>query len=123
MKFQSKLPDLEVTIFSVMTQHAIEHGAINLSQGFPDFDTYPELITLVEKYMSEGHNQYAPMQGVMALRERIAEKVDDMYGAQYDPATEITITSGATESVFAAISAFAKKSETLEIAAEKLCQV
>ena len=62
MKFQSKLPDLELTIFSVMTQLAIEHSAINLSQGFPDFDTYPELISLVEKYMSEGHNQYAPMQ-------------------------------------------------------------
>ncbi|MCK5205488.1 MAG: aminotransferase class I/II-fold pyridoxal phosphate-dependent enzyme, partial [Desulfobacterales bacterium] len=115
MEFQSKLPDLEVTIFSVMTQLAIEHGAINLSQGFPDFDTYPELITLVEKYMSEGHNQYAPMQGVMALRERIAEKVYDMYGAQYDPATEITITSGATESVFAAISAIVQKDDEVII--------
>ena len=71
MNFLSKLPDLEVTIFSVMTQIAIEHGAINLSQGFPDFDTYPELISLVGKYMREGNNQYAPMQGVMALRERI----------------------------------------------------
>ena len=104
MKLQSKLPDLELTIFSVMTQLAIQHGAINLSQGFPDFDTYPELISLVEKYMRAGHNQYAPMQGVMMLRERIAEKVYDMYAAQYDPATEITVTSGATESVFAAIS-------------------
>ena len=75
IKLQSKLPDLEITIFSVMTQLAIEHGAINLSQGFPDFDTYPELRLLVEKYMREGYNQYAPMQGVMALRERIAEKV------------------------------------------------
>ena len=75
MKFKSKLPDLGLTIFSVMTQMAIEHDAINLSQGFPDFDTYPELISLVEKYMREGHNQYAPMQGVMVLRERIAEKL------------------------------------------------
>jgi methionine aminotransferase len=115
MKLSSKLPDLELTIFSVMTQLANEHGAINLSQGFPDFDTYPELISLVEKYMSEGHNQYAPMQGVMALRERIAEKVSDMYGAQYDPATEITVTSGATESVFAAISAVVQKDDEVII--------
>ena len=115
MNFKSKLPDLELTIFSVMTQLAIEHGAINLSQGFPDFDTYPELISLVEKYMSEGFNQYAPMQGVMALRERIAEKVSGLYDAQYDPATEITVTSGATESVFAAISAVVKKDDEVII--------
>jgi len=115
MKFQSKLPDLEVTIFSVMTQLALEHGAINLSQGFPDFDTHPELITLVEKYMREGHNQYAPMQGVMPLRERIAEKVHDMYDARYDPATEITVTSGATEAIFAAISAVVKKDDEVII--------
>ena len=115
MKFQSKLPGLEVTIFSVMTQLALEHGAINLSQGFPDFDTHPELITLVEKYMREGHNQYAPMQGVMPLRERIAEKVHDMYDARYDPATEITVTSGATEAIFAAISAVVKKDDEVII--------
>lgn len=115
IKLQSKLPDLEITIFSVMTQLAIEHGAINLSQGFPDFDTYPELRLLVEKYMREGYNQYAPMQGVMALRERIAEKVSDLYGAQYDPASEITITSGATESVFAAISAVVRKDDEVII--------
>ena len=115
MNLQSKLPDLELTIFAVMTQLAIQHGAINLSQGFPDFDTYPELISLVEKYMREGHNQYAPMQGVMSLRERIGEKVYDMYGAQYDPATEITVTSGATESIFAAITAVVKKDDEVII--------
>ena len=115
MNFQSKLPDLEVTIFSVMTQLAIEYDAINLSQGFPDFDTYPELITRVEKFMREGHNQYAPMQGVMPLRERIAEKTYGMYGAQYDPATEITVTSGATEAVFAAISAVVQKDDEVII--------
>ena len=109
MKFQSKLPKLEVTIFSVMTQLANEHGAINLSQGFPDFDTHPDLISLVEKYMREGYNQYAPMQGVMDLRNRIAEKAHSMYDARYDPATEITVTSGATEAVFAAISAIVQK--------------
>jgi len=115
MKFQSKLPDHEVTIFSVMTQLAIEYDAINLSQGFPDFDTYPELITRVEKFMREGHNQYAPMQGVMPLREQIAEKTYGMYGAQYDPATEITVTSGATEAVFAAISAVVQKDDEVII--------
>jgi methionine aminotransferase len=115
MEFQSKLPDLAVTIFSVMTQLAIEHGAINLSQGFPDFDTYPDLISLVEKYMRAGHNQYAPMQGVMVLRERIAEKVRHLYGARYNPATEITVTSGATESVFAAISAVVQKDDEVII--------
>jgi methionine aminotransferase len=81
MKFKSKLPDRELTIFSVMTQLAFEHGAINLSQGFPDFDTYPELISLVEKYMRAGHNQYAPMQGVMVLRKRIAEKKETLESA------------------------------------------
>ena len=115
MKFQSKLPNLELTIFAVMTQMAIKYKAINLSQGFPDFDTYPELISLVQKYMREGHNQYAPMQGVMLLRERIAAKASDIYGAQYEPATEITVTSGATESIFAAISAVVKKDDEVII--------
>ena len=81
------------------------HGAINLSQGFPDFDVPAELISLVSKYMQQGCNQYAPMQGVPLLRERIAEKVFELYGSQYDPASEITVTSGATEAVFAAITA------------------
>lgn len=115
MQFQSKLPDLELTIFAVMTQWAIKHDAINLSQGFPDFDTYPELISLVEKYMREGHNQYAPMQGVLPLREQIAAKVYDTYGAQYNPATEITVTSGATESIFAAISALVQTDDEVII--------
>ncbi len=115
MNFQSKLPDLELTIFAVMTQWAIKHNAINLSQGFPDFDTYPELISLVEKYMRAGNNQYAPMQGVLPLREQIAAKVYDTYGAQYNPATEITVTSGATESIFAAISALVQTDDEVII--------
>jgi methionine aminotransferase len=98
-----------------MTQLANKHGAINLSQGFPDFDTHPELISLVEKYMRAGHNQYAPMPGVMDLREAIANKVYDLYGTRYDPATEITVTSGATESVFAAISAVVQKDDEVII--------
>jgi methionine aminotransferase len=75
MKLTSKLPDLSVTIFSEMTQLANASGAINLSQGFPDFTVHPQLPSLVAKYMRQGCNQYAPMQGVILLRERIAEKV------------------------------------------------
>jgi len=108
---RSKLPDVGVTIFTVMTRLANEHGAINLSQGFPDFDVDGRLIGLVEKYMRKGNNQYAPMQGVMALRERIAEKVADQYGVAYDPATEITVTSGATEALYAAITAVVSRGD------------
>jgi methionine aminotransferase len=105
MKLTSKLPDLGLTIFSEMTQLANDSGAINLSQGFPDFEVHPELIDLVGDYMRQGCNQYAPMQGVALLRERIAAKVLELYSASYDPASEITITSGATEALFAAITA------------------
>jgi len=105
MKIQSKLPDVGVTIFTVMTQLSIEYGAINLSQGFPDFDADPELLSLVEKQMRSGQNQYAPMQGVLPLREAIAEKTSELYGAEYRPDTEITVTSGATEAIYAAITA------------------
>lgn len=99
----SKLPNVGVTIFTVMTKLANEHGAINLSQGFPDFDVDPELISLVDRHIREGRNQYAPMPGVLQLRERIAEKTEEMYGGRYDPVTEITVTSGATAALFAAI--------------------
>lgn len=105
MKLQSKLPDIGITIFTLMSTLAAEHKAINLSQGFPDFDVDPDLLALVDKYMRSGYNQYAPMQGVLTLRERIAEKSQQLYNAVYDPLTEITITSGATEALFAAISA------------------
>jgi methionine aminotransferase len=111
MKLKSKLPHLGVTIFSEMTQLADAHGAINLSQGFPDYAVPPELISLVTKYMQQGYNQYAPMQGVQSLRERIAEKVLELYGADYDPASEITVTSGATEALFAAITAAIHKDD------------
>jgi len=105
MNLISKLPNLGLTIFSEMTQLANDVGAINLSQGFPDFEADPELFTLVAKYMHQGCNQYAPMQGIPLLRERIADKVLGLYRASYDPASEITVTSGATEALFAAISA------------------
>ncbi len=105
MKIQSKLPDVGVTIFAVMTQLALENNATNLSQGFPDFDTDPQLKELVWQYMQAGHNQYAPMQGIPALREKIAAKTAALYGRDYDPATEITVTAGATEGLFAALTA------------------
>ncbi|MBE9530205.1 MAG: methionine aminotransferase [Proteobacteria bacterium] len=102
---RSKLPDVGVTIFTVMSKLSNDHNAINLSQGFPDFDVHPDLLGLVNKYMRSGHNQYAPMQGVSILREMIAEKVMKLYSAGYDPGSEITVTSGATEALFAAITA------------------
>jgi methionine aminotransferase len=105
MQIRSKLPDIGVTIFTIMSKLASDHHAINLSQGFPDFNAHPDLLALVDEFMRTGYNQYAPMQGVQALRERIAEKVLDQYRAGYDPGSEITVTSGATEALFAAISA------------------
>src|SRR5687768_4637396 len=91
---QSKLPSTGVSIFSVMSRLADEHGAINLSQGFPDFDCSPELVEMVARCMRDGHNQYAPMLGIFELRQAIARKIELLYGRRYDPATEITITSG-----------------------------
>ncbi|MFN8059000.1 MAG: methionine aminotransferase [Vicinamibacterales bacterium] len=102
----SKLPDVGLSIFSEMTALANTHGAINLSQGFPDFDCDPALIALVDAHMRAGRNQYAPMQGVLPLREAIARKYQALYGATYDPTTDITVTSGATEALFDAIIAF-----------------
>lgn len=101
----SKLPQTGTTIFTVMSALANEVGAINLSQGFPDFETSPELINLVNTAMKKGHNQYAPMPGVMALREQIAQKTEKLYGAVYNPDTEITVTAGGTQAIFTAITA------------------
>lgn len=101
----SKLPQTGTTIFTIMSALANEVGAINLSQGFPDFNTSPELIELVNTAMKDGHNQYAPMPGVMALREQIAQKTEKLYGAVYNPDTEITITAGGTQAIFTAITA------------------
>jgi methionine aminotransferase len=111
MKLTSKLPDLSLTIFSEMTQLADAHGAINLSQGFPDYAVPEELTALVAKYMQQGCNQYAPMLGVQHLREQIAAKVLELYSAKYDPAREITVTSGATEALFAAITAVVREGD------------
>lgn len=103
---RSKLPSSPVSIFAVMTRLANEHGAINLSQGFPDFDCDPDLVETVARYMREGHNQYAPMPGVVALREALSIKIERLYGRRYDPGSEITITTGATEGLFVALTAF-----------------
>jgi len=101
----SKLPQTGTTIFTVMSALAAETGAINLSQGFPDYDCSPELIGMVNKAMQQGYNQYAPMAGLMSLREQISQKVNHLYGAWYDPDTEVTVTAGGTQAIFTAISA------------------
>lgn len=100
---RSKLPDVGTTIFTVMSRLAIEHKAINLGQGFPDFNPSPKLLDLVGKAMAAGHNQYPYMPGVTPLREAIADKVHKLYGHAYDPETEITVTSGATEALMATV--------------------
>jgi methionine aminotransferase len=102
---RSKLPNTGVTIFTTMSRLALEFGAINLSQGFPDFNCAPELIDAVTRYMREGHNQYAPMPGTIPLREALAMKIEHLYGHRYDPVSEITVTSGATEALFASLTA------------------
>ena len=105
MTLQSKLPSVGTTIFTVMSKLAADTGAINLSQGFPDFDCDPALVEAVARHMREGRNQYAPMQGVPALRDAIAAKYADAYGVAYDAASEVTVTSGGTEALFDAVAA------------------
>lgn len=101
----SKLPQTGTTIFTVMSALAAEVGAINLSQGFPDYDCDPKLTAFVNDAMKKGYNQYAPMAGWMPLREQIAQKTEKLYNAVYDPDTEITITAGGTQAIFTAITA------------------
>lgn len=111
----SKLPFTGTSIFAVMSGLAREHNALNLSQGFPDFPVSEELIGLVNKYMKEGHNQYAPMPGIPALREGIAEMFENKYKAKYHPDTEITITAGATQGIFSIIAAFIRPGDEVII--------
>ncbi|EHR71544.1 aspartate/tyrosine/aromatic aminotransferase [Burkholderiales bacterium JOSHI_001] len=99
----SRLPQVGTTIFTVMSALAAEHKAVNLGQGFPDFDCDPRLVDAVTQAMREGLNQYPPMTGVPALREAVAAKVEALYGRRYDPATEITITAGATQAILTAV--------------------
>ena len=102
---KSRLPNAGTSIFAVMSGLANEVGAINLSQGFPDFPISMELVDLVNHYMHKGFNQYAPMPGVLDLREAIATKAFNIFGITYDPQTEITVTAGATEGIFCVITA------------------
>ncbi len=107
----SKLPNVGTSIFAVMSKLANDHHAINLSQGFPDFEISQQLKELVYKYIRENYNQYAPMPGVMALREQISARVQRAYGHYYNPDTEITVTAGATQAIYTAVTAFGKEDD------------
>lgn len=100
MTISSKLPDIGTTIFSTVSAMAVKHQAVNLSQGFPDFQPDPRLLQLLAEVSTEGHHQYSPMPGVGVLREEISKRISSRDGNSYDPDTEITITSGATEALF-----------------------
>lgn len=105
MNLKSKLPQLGTTIFTVMSQLANEQGAVNLSQGFPDFDCSPDLVNLVADAMKKGLNQYSPMSGVKELREQISWKQSEIHNSDYHPDTEVTVTAGGAEALFSAIAA------------------
>lgn len=111
MQFYSKLPKVGTTIFTTMSALAKEHQAINLSQGFPDFSCSHELISLANHYIKNNFNQYAPMPGVIELRERITEIIETCYNSIYHPDTEITITAGATQAIYTTIAAFIKPND------------
>jgi methionine aminotransferase len=105
MRFDSKLPDVGTTIFTVMSRRAVEEGALNVGQGFPDYDIDPRLAQSLLEAVSAGHNQYAPMEGVIPLREQIAAKLRASYDIEVDPLAEITVTCGATEALYDAVQA------------------
>jgi methionine aminotransferase len=111
MQISSKLPAVGTTIFTVMSGLAREHNAINLSQGFPDFEADPLLMELARKHTAAAFNQYAPMPGALPLREQIAGLLQNCYGATYHPDTEITVTAGATQGIYTAIAAFINKGD------------
>lgn len=115
MRHISKLPHVGTTIFSVMSALANKHGAINLSQGFPNFKSDQKLIDLVSKAMNSGFNQYAPMPGNLELRQAIAKKIENLHKTSYHPESEITITAGATQAIFTIISAFIKQNDEVVI--------
>ena len=105
MRFRSKLPDVGTTIFTVMSRRAADEGALNVGQGFPDYPIDPRLAGFVQQAIDEGRNQYAPMEGVGELREVIARKLAASYAISVDPESEVTVTCGATESIYDAIQA------------------
>jgi len=108
VRIDSRFPAMGTTIFTVMSRLAAECGAINLAQGFPDFQAEPALFDAVHRHMLAGRNQYAPMAGMPELRNAIADKVQALYGTAYDPESEITVTAGATQAIFTAIAAFVR---------------
>lgn len=111
----SKLPNVGTTIFTQMSQLANQHNAINLSQGFPDFGTDSKLLNLADDFIKKGFNQYAPLGGIMGLKEEIARKIENSHGAVYNPESEITITAGGTQAIFTAIATFIKKDDEVII--------
>lgn len=115
MVLQSKLPRVGTTIFTVMSKLAQEHGAINLSQGFPDFPIDETLSSLVHAAMNAGYNQYAPMPGLAALRAAIASKVERLYGFSYNVDTEVTVTAGGTQAIFTALGAVVRPGDEVII--------
>jgi methionine aminotransferase len=112
---RSKLPQVGTTIFTVMSKMAQDHSAINLSQGFPDFDCPPRLRELVAGYLNSGKNQYPPMAGIPELRQQIASKVKTLYGYDADPDQQVTVTSGATEALFDAVQAVVTRGDEVII--------
>ncbi|NNE13334.1 MAG: aminotransferase class I/II-fold pyridoxal phosphate-dependent enzyme, partial [Saprospiraceae bacterium] len=115
MKYTSKLPDVGTTIFTVMGELANTYKAINLAQGFPNFKTDKKLIQFVNQAMKNGHNQYAPMAGILDLRLAITKKFEELYNSTYHPENEITVTAGATQAIFTIISAFIKPNDEVII--------
>src|SRR5277367_3105637 len=105
MRFTSKLPDVGTTIFTVMSRRATEEGALNIGQGFPDYPIDPRLADSLIEAVREGRDQYAPMEGVIELREQIARKLKMSYGVEVDPQAEITVTCGGTEALYDSIQA------------------
>jgi len=115
MQLKSKLPNFKTSIFTIMSQLAHEENAINLSQGFPNFDPDPHLLDLVDQAMREGYNQYAPMAGIYSLREALAQKCYDQFGVAYDPAHEINVTAGATQAIYTTLTAFVQAGDEVII--------
>ena len=111
----SKLPDVGTTIFTVMSRLAEEHGAVNLGQGFPDYEPPPVLLEALVRHANAGRNQYAPMAGVLRLRQAIARHIANAHGLALDPETEITVTSGATEAIFDAIAAVVRPGDEVVV--------
>ena len=111
MKINPKLPEWGTSIFTIMSRMAVENNAINLAQGFPDWNCDNELLELVHHFQKKGFNQYAPMQGVLNLRKAISEKIEKLYGRHYDFESEITITAGATQALYTSITSIVKQGD------------